>query len=143
MADTVSMSIDESTVRSLAALLKSYHAREAPSGQNDGSNMTDDARAGLEMRKGTSGMADLQGFYAQLDSDERYDLAALALLGMDEAESFDDARNMAAEAGQPGMSEFLEMPLSPQFLTEGLQKAGYPSGGHDPARRPSDDEHAG
>ena len=143
MADTQeALSIDEGTVRMIIAYLKAYHAKEAASGQNDGSNDTDDMHDDLEMNPGTTDLADLQGTYANLGKDERYDLAALCLLGMEEAESLADGRKMAGDAGQPGMTEFLQMPLSPSYIAEGLSRAGYPSGGSDPTRIPSGDEHA-
>jgi hypothetical protein len=142
MAERQSMTVKESTVRSLVAFLRAYHAKEAPSGQNDGSNDTDDIHDDLEMNKGATDLADLQGMYSSLNADERYDVAALALLGMDEVDSLEEGRDTARANGQPGMTEFLEMPLSPQFLAEGLEKAGYPSGGHDPSRTPGDDSHA-
>ena len=142
MAERQSMTIDEGTVRMIVAYLKAYHAKEAPSGQNDGSNDTDDMHDDLEMSRGTTDIADLQGTYASLDKDQRYDLAALCLLGMDEVSSLDEGRTMAAGSGQPGMTEFLEMPLSPSFIGDGLEKAGYPSGGYDPTRQPGDDSHA-
>lgn len=136
-----SMTIDEGTVRTIVAYLKAYHAKEAPSGQNDGSNDTDDMHDDLEMNRGATDIADLQGTYAALNKDQRYDLAALCLLGMDEAQTLDDGRRMAGDAGQPGMTEFLEMPLSPSYIAEGMEKAGYP-GGADTDRVPGDDTHA-
>ena len=143
MADTQeTMTIDEGTVRTIIAYLRAYHAKEASSGQNDGSNDTDDMHDDLEMNRGVADIADLQGTYANLNKDQRYDLAALCLLGMEEAASLADGRKMAGDAGQPGMTEFLQMPLSPNYIAEGLDRAGYPSGGYDPTRVPSDDEHA-
>ena len=142
MAERQSMTIDEGTVRMIVAYLKAYHAKEAPSGQNEGSNDTDDLHDDLEMNRGATDIADLQGTYAALDKDQRYDLAALCLMGMDEAQDLADGHRMAAEAGQPGMTEFLEMPLSPSYIAEGLEKAGYPAGGTEPSREPGDDSHA-
>ena len=136
-----SMTVEESTVRAIIVQLRAYHAKEAPSGQNDGSNDTDDIHDDLEMHGGTADVADLQGLYAELNRDERYDLAALALLGMEEVSSLDAGREMAGEEGQPGMREFLEMPLSPQYLAEGLSVAGY-SDSPDIDRVRADDEHA-
>ena len=135
------MTIDEGTVRAIIVQLRAYHAKEAPSGQNDGSNDTDDIHDDLEMHRGAADTADLQGLYAELNRDERYDLAALALLGMEEAGSLEDGRKMAGDEGQPGMREFLEMPLSPQYLAEGLSVAGY-SDSADIDRVQGDDEHA-
>ncbi|WP_031554317.1 DUF3775 domain-containing protein [Parvularcula oceani] len=142
MAERQSMTVKESTVRSLIAFLRAYHAKEAPSGQNDGSNDTDDLHDDLEMNKGATDVADLQGMYSSLNADERYDVGALALLGMEEVGTLEEGRAMARDNGQPGMAEFLEMPLSPQFLADGLERAGYPSGGYDPSRTQGDDEHA-
>ena len=142
MADTQSMTIDEGTVRTVIAYLRAYHAKEASSGQNDGSNDTDDMHDDLEMTRGVADVADLQGLYADMGKDERYDLAALCLLGMEEAQNLEDGRKMAGDAGQPGMTEFLQMPLSPNYIAEGLSRAGYPSGGYDPSRQPGDDSHA-
>lgn len=143
MAETQqTISIDEGTVRTIIAELRAYHAKEAPSGQNDGSNDTDDIHDDLEMAGGTADTNSLQALYAPLDRQARYDLAALALLGMEEATSLEDGRRMAGEEGQPGMEEFLQMPLSPQYLAEGLERAGYPSGGYDPSREPGGDAHA-
>ena len=143
MADTPqqALSIDEGTVRMIVAYLKAYHAKEAPSGQNDGSNDTDDMHDDLEMNRGATDIADLQGTYANLDRDGRYDLAALCLLGMEEVSNLDEGRKMAGEEGQPGMAEFLEMPLSPSYIAEGLSRAGYAMGG-DERVRSEDDEHA-
>lgn len=145
MSDTPqqqSMTIDEGTVRMIVAYLKAYHAKEASSGQNDGSNDTDDMHDDLEMNRGETDVADLEGTYASLDKDQRYDLAALCLLGMEEVSTLAEGREMAAGAGQPGMTEFLEMPLSPSYIAEGLALAGYPSGEDGPTREPSDDGHA-
>ena len=142
MADTQSMTIDEGTVRTVIAYLRAYHAKEASSGQNDGSNDTDDMHDDLEMTRGVADVADLQGLYADMGKDERYDLAALCLLGMEEAQNLEDGRKMAGDAGQPGMTEFLQMPLSPNYIAEGLARAGDPSGGDDPSRQPGDDSHA-
>ncbi|MBB4659206.1 DUF3775 domain-containing protein [Parvularcula dongshanensis] len=141
MATVQSMSIDESTVRSIIVQLRAYHAKEAGTDQNDGSNDTDDIHDDLEMHEGTVDVADLQGLYADLNRDQRYDLAALALLGMEEAGTLDEGRQMAGDEGQPGMREFLEMPLSPQYLAEGLDLAGY-SATDDSDRIADDDEHA-
>ena len=136
-----SMDVEESTVRAIIVQLRAYHAKEAPSGQNDGSNDTDDIHDELEMHRGAADVADLQGLYAELNRDERYDLAALALLGMEEVSTLSEGREMAGEEGQPGMREFLEMPLSPQYLAEGLAVAGY-SDSADIDRVQGDDEHA-
>ena len=121
MAAQQDLTIDESTVQSVIVLLRGYHAKTAPSGQNDGSNDTDDMHDDLEM--GATDTADLHGLYTGLGKAERYDLAALALLGMEEVADLDAGRKMAGDEGQPGMTEFLEMPLSPQYLAEGLSKA--------------------
>lgn len=137
-----SMTIDEGTVRTIIVQLRAYHAKEAPSGQNDGSNDTDDIHDDLELNRGGADTNDLQGIYVELDRDQRYDLAALCLLGMEEVSSLEEGRSMAGGEGQPGMTEFLEMPLSPQYLAEGLDRAGYPSGGYDPTRTQGEDEHA-
>jgi hypothetical protein len=137
-----SLTIDEGTVRTIIMHLRAYHAKEAPSGQNDGSNDTDDMHDDLEMNRGGADTNTLQSLYVELNGDERYDLAALALLGMEEANTVEEARRRAVEEGQPGMAEFLDMPLSPQFIAEGLERAGYPSGGYDPTREPGGDSHA-
>ena len=135
------MTIEQSTVRAIIVQLRAYHAKEAPSGQNDGSNDTDDIHDDLEMARGGADTATLQGLYAELNRDERYDLAALALLGMEEAGSLDEGRKMAGDEGQPGMREFFEMPLSPQYLAEGLAMSGYQDAA-DIDRVQADDEHA-
>lgn len=136
------ISIDEGTVRTIIVELRAYHAKEAPSGQNDGSNDTDDMHDDLEMNPGGMDTNSLQGLYVPLGREERYDLAALALLGMEEVTTLAEGRKMAGEEGQPSMEEFLQMPLSPQYLAEGLERAGYPSGGYDPSRTRGADEHA-
>ena len=141
MAEMQSMTIDEGTVRTIVAYLKAYHAKEAATGQNDGSNDTDDIHDDLEMNPGKVDIADLQGTYATLNRDQRYDLAALCLLGMDEVDTLEGGRQMAGEEGQPGMTEFLEMPLSPSYIAEGLSRAGYAMDG-DERVRSADDEHA-
>ena len=141
MAQTRTMTIDEGTVRTIVAYLKAYHAKAAPSGQNAGSNDTDDMHDDLEMNRGATDIADLQGTYAALGKDERYDLAALCLMGMDEAQDLADGHEMAAQSGQPGMTEFLEMPLSPSFIADGLEKAGFAASGG-VARELGDDSHA-
>ena len=135
------LTIEESTVRAVIVQLRAYHAKEAPSGQNDGSNDTDDIHDDLEMARGPADTATLQGLYAEMNRDERYDLAALTLLGMEEVGTLDEGREMAGDEGQPGMREFLEMPLSPQYLAEGLARAGYQDAS-DIDRVQGDDEHA-
>jgi hypothetical protein len=124
MADAISLSLGADDVRSFAAGLKAYHAKEAMTGQNDGSNDTDMMQDNLELSDRKGEMADFRGLYGELDARGRLDLAALCILGMDEASSFSEARRMAEDRNGPDLDAFREMPLSPNYILSGLDQAG-------------------
>jgi hypothetical protein len=141
MADATSLNIDPDNVRAFAAQLKAYHAKAAPSGQNDASNQTEVQRGGrgldaapqtdndqnpehadLELSDAAGEFAGIRGFYGEMTGPQRLDVAALVILGMDEAADFDEAMRIAKDRNGPDLDALREMPLSPNFLLDGLAR---------------------
>ncbi|MEE4212194.1 MAG: hypothetical protein V2I43_23355 [Parvularcula sp.] len=128
MADAISLTLGEDEARSFAAGLKAYHAKEAKTGQNDGSNDTDMMQDNLELSSKGGEMADFRGLYGELDARKRLDLAALCILGMEEANTFGEAMRIAEDRNGPDLESFRQMPLAPEYILSGLDRASASGG---------------
>ena len=128
MAEAISLTIGADEVRAFAAQLKAFHGKAALTGQNDGSNDTDMIQDDIELSDKRGEMAGFRGTYGEMNASKRLDLAALTLLGMDEAASFDEAMRIAKDRNGPDLDAFREMPLSPNFMLAGLDQVESPGG---------------
>ncbi|NNU15948.1 hypothetical protein HK107_06380 [Parvularcula sp. ZS-1/3] len=135
MADATSLTIGADEVRAFAAQLKAFHGKAALTGQNDGSNETDTQQDNLELTDKAGEMAGFRGTYGEMNAAKRLDLAALTLLGMEQASTFDEAMTIAKDRNGPDLDAFREMPLSPNFLLSGLDQVGMPGGDDIEAKR--------
>lgn len=135
---SVGLEVNDDTVRQLIVYLRKWHAAEGATGQNDGSNDSDDIHDELEMHKGHVDKADLEGIYNNLDVSEKADISALVLIGMEEERTLKEARQRIAREEVLGLDDLLEMPLSPEYLATAL---GQVSGenGNVTRLRPRDD----
>ncbi|GGY47694.1 hypothetical protein [Parvularcula lutaonensis] len=124
MAETKSLSIGSGNVRAFATLLRAFHGKTAVTDQNDGSNESDTLQDDLELSKEPGELADLRGLYAEIGPAGRLDIAALLLLGMDEAADFDEAIAMAGDRDGPDLADMLEMPHAPDLILAGLERMG-------------------
>lgn len=124
MAETKSLTLGADEVRAFAAQLKAYHGKAAVTGQNDGSNETDMHQDNLELSDKRGELADIRGTYGEMGAAGRLDLAALLILGMDEATSFGEAMSIAKDRNGPDLDAMREMPLSPNMILEGLDRMG-------------------
>ncbi|MCQ8185806.1 hypothetical protein [Parvularcula maris] len=128
MANKISLNVSEEDVRAFAVMLKRYHAKEMMTGQNDGSNDTDMIEDNLELSDKEGEFSDARGLYGEMNASQRLDLAALTLLGMDEADDFEGAMQIAKDRGGPDLDAFREMPLSPDLMLEGLERVSPDTG---------------
>jgi hypothetical protein len=136
MAEKISLNVSEDEVRSFAVMLKRYHAKEMMTGQNDASNDTDMPQDNLELSDKEGEFSDARGMYSEMNAAQRLDLAALTLLGMDEASSFEEAMRIAKDRNGPDLDAFREMPLSPNMMLDGLDRVSLDTGSSIAPERP-------
>lgn len=111
------LELDSGTIETLIVYLRKWHALEADTGQNDGSNDTDDIHDDLEMNPGHTDKTDLENLYAGLNDSQKRDISALLLIGMEEASALDDARKRIEREEVLSLDDLLEMPLAPEYLS--------------------------
>lgn len=118
----VSLEVSGDLVEQIVVYLRKWHALEGQTGQNAGSNDTDDIHDNLEMHKGSADKSDLQGLYAGLDINEKTDISALVLIGMGEESNLQDARKRFSREDILDLDDLLEMPMAPEYMSSALAR---------------------
>ena len=117
-----SLEISPDTIGELVVYLRRWHAVEAPTSQNDGSNDTDDIHDNLEMHSTRVDRADLEGVYNSLNDAQKSDISALILIGMEEESELGAARERIKREEVLSLDDLLEMPMSSEYLASALDQ---------------------
>lgn len=123
------MILDPETVCSLIYKLRRLHGSELaePDGA-DASNDVDDGMDDVLVEGRDSGnRAEIEGLLEGLESEQLDDLVAFILLGRDPDEyaNIEDAKAGVEDFSTPVLDYLADNPASVEFLSEGLERAGY------------------
>ncbi|GGD12508.1 DUF3775 domain-containing protein [Aquisalinus flavus] len=119
---SATLEISPDIVEQIIVYLRKWHAVEATTSQNDGSNDTDDVHDNLEMHSTRVDRADLEGVYTSLNDSQKEDISALVLIGMEEESELDAARERIKREEGLSLDDLLEMPMSSEYLASALSR---------------------
>jgi len=119
---SASLEISPDIIGQLIVYLRKWHAVEATTSQNDGSNDTDDIHDNLEMHNTRVDRADLESVYNTLNDAQKSDVSALILIGMEEESELGAARERMKREEVLTLDDLLEMPMSAEYLASALDQ---------------------
>lgn len=119
---SATLEISPDVVGQIIVYLRKWHAVEATTAQNDGSNDTDDIHDNLEMHSTRADRADLEGVYNSLNDAQKADISALVLIGMEEESELGAARERIEREEGLSLDDLLEMPMASEYMASALDR---------------------